>query len=387
MTLRQLVCRRGIIGVVWQEREKSGLLIVVSGLMTLVVLVAAVLLYRWINRVGGADRVRQKELLEVAFRGFQSEFVSAVQEIHSTFRPLAGFQGETQIEAHLSEMFDQWQNNARQPQLIGGLTIGTIDSKGSLAFHRFLQHEKKFEKQEWPPELQSYRDLLMQRWSQRALPTALPGGFPLAISADRPIMAIPATFFRSMVPNRRPDRDRIPLASRDGPLAPPDRSQFMDRRAFTPSPPTPPLQRVSNDTSPGVAGWYFVELDAQFLKQQFLPNLAERHFGGASLSRYRLAVVAGSPRQAIYLSDPGLTLESFDAVDMAAPLLRFQGRFGFGFRPRSRLIPPADLMPGELQPEPRPPLNRASHEAGANPSGASWQLLARHQLIHRCRGQ
>ena len=67
----------------WQKRDKSGLLIVISGLLTLVVLVAAVLLYRWINRVGDADRVRQKELLEVAFRGFQSEFAGAIQEIHS----------------------------------------------------------------------------------------------------------------------------------------------------------------------------------------------------------------------------------------------------------------------------------------------------------------
>jgi len=103
---------------VWQKDVKSALLIVVFILLTLVVLVAAVLLYRWTDRVRDADRVRQKELLEVAFRGFQSEFTSAIQEIHSIFRPLEGIQNETEIELHGAEMFAQWQNNARQPQLI-----------------------------------------------------------------------------------------------------------------------------------------------------------------------------------------------------------------------------------------------------------------------------
>ncbi|PYV40958.1 MAG: hypothetical protein DMG06_18635, partial [Acidobacteria bacterium] len=237
------------MSVVWQKRDKSGWLIVASGLLGLTLLVAAVLLYRWIGRVSDADRLRQKELLELAFRGFQSEFAAAIQEITSTFRPLAGRQDETEIESHLAEMFVQWQNNARQPQLIGSLGIGTIDSKGSVAFNHFLPHERKFEKQDWPAGLQSYRELLIERRSQRAPPTGVPGGFTLAVSADQPVIAIPATFFRSMVPRGWPDWGRNPLNSQRVPGAGPGWLPFVDRGISAASPPVAPLQRASNDRS------------------------------------------------------------------------------------------------------------------------------------------
>ena len=364
----------------WQKHAKSGLLIIVSGLLLLVVLGASVLLYRWIDRVSDADRLQQKELLEVAFRGFQSEFASAIQEIFSTFRPQAGFQNQTEIEAHLAEMFSQWQNNSRQLQLIGSLGIGTIDSKGSLTFERFLPQEKKFQKQDWPAGLQNYRDLLTQRWSEGALPGAFPGGFTLSISADRPVIVIPATFFRPIMPYRQSGWSRNPSAARRGPGPPAGWPPLMDPSPSIPYPPSPPAKRASDDKSAEVMGWYFIELDAQFLKQQFLPNLAERHFGGATLSRYRLAVLAGKPGQLIYVSDPRLTLASFNSVDMTAPLFRPPGRFGFGFRPRGGLMPPLDPMPGDLPPESRPPFNQASRDGGANPGSTSWQLLARHRL-------
>ena len=181
----------------WQKHDKSGLLIIFSGLLGLVVLAAAVLLYRWIDRVSDAERLQQRELLEVAFRGFQSEFSGAIQEIFSTFRPQAGFQNEAEIEAHLVEMYSQWQTNSRQPQLIRSLSIGTIDSKGALTFESFLPQEKKFQKQDWPAGLQNYRDILAQRRSEGALPAALPGGVTLSIAADRPVIVMPATFYSS----------------------------------------------------------------------------------------------------------------------------------------------------------------------------------------------
>ncbi len=364
----------------WQKHDKSGLLIIFSGLLGLVVLAAAVLLYRWIDRVSGAERLQQRELLEVAFRGFQSEFSGAIQEIFSTFRPQAGFQNEAEIEAHLVEMYSQWQTNSRQPQLIRSLSIGTIDSKGALTFESFLPQEKKFQKQDWPAGLQNYRDILAQRRSEGALPAALPGGVTLSIAADRPVIVMPATFSRPMVPYRQSDWRRNPAAARRGPAPPTRWSPSMDRSPSNPYLPSPPAKQASEEKSAEVMGWYFIELDAQFIKQQLLPNLAERHFGGAALSRYRLAVVAGKPGQLIYASDPGLTLETFSNVDMTAPLFRPPGRFGFGFRSRGGGLPPPDLMPGDPQSESRPPFNPASREASSVSAGNSWQLLARHRL-------
>ena len=364
----------------WQKHDKSGVLIIFSGLLALVVLAAAVLLYRWIDRVSDADRLQQRELLEVAFHGFQSEFSGTIQEIFSTFRPQAGFQNQPEIEAHLAEMFSQWQNNSRQPQLIGSLGIGTINLKGAVTFESFLPQEKRFQNQEWPVGLQNYRDILTQRWSERALPGALPGGFTLSISADRPVIVIPTTFFRPLMPYRQSDWRQNPSAARRGPGPPDGGAPLTDRSPSIPNHPPPLAKRTSDENSAEVMGWYFIELDAPFLKQQFLPNLAQRHFGGPTLSRYRLAVLAGKPEQLIYVSDPGLTLESFNKADMTAPLFRPQGRFGLGFRPRGGGMPPPDHMPGDLQSESRPPFNPASRESSSNPVGNSWQLFARHRL-------
>ena len=152
----------------------------------------------------------------------------------------------------------------------------------------------------------------------------------------------------------------------------------MDRSPALRSPSSPPAKRASDDKSTEVVGWCFIELDAQSLKQQFLPGLVERHFGGATLSRYRLAVLAGKPGQLIYASDPSLSLESFNKVDLAASLFRPQGRFGF--RLRGGGISPPDPIAGDSQPEPRSPLNPASRDGSANSGGNSWQLLARHRL-------
>ena len=364
----------------WQKHDKSGLLIIFSGLLGIVLLAAAILLYRWIDRVSDAERLQQRELLEVAFRGYQSEFSGAIQEVFSTFRPQAGFQNEAEIEAHLVEMFSQWQNNSRQPQLIRSLSIGTIDLKGALTFESYMPQDKKFQKQDWPAGLQNYRDILTQRRSEGKLPASLPGGITLSISPDQPVIVIPATFSRPMAPYRRSDWSRNPAVARRRPGPPARWPPSMDRSPSNSYLPSSPAKQASEEHSAEVMGWYFIDLDAQFLNQQFLPNLAERHFGGTALSRYWLAVVAGKHGQLIYVSAPGLSSETFSSVDMTAPLFRPSSRFGFGFRPRGGGFPPPDFVPGDSQPESRNPLIPPNHDGGVNPTGNSWQLLAKNRM-------
>jgi len=131
-------------GVVWDKRQKSSSLIIIAALLMLVILSAAILLCRWIDRVRDADRLREKELLEVAFHGLQAEFSTAFQEIFLTYRPLGGTPDEAAIKSHRIEMSIQWQNNARHPQLVKTLSLGLIGSKNSPSYHRFQADEKIF---------------------------------------------------------------------------------------------------------------------------------------------------------------------------------------------------------------------------------------------------
>lgn len=368
-------------GGVWHKREKTGWRIVTVVLLTMVVLTAAVLLYRWMDRVRDADRLREKELLEAAFRGFQSEFASIFQEIFLTYRPLAGTPGEAEIETHLADMFLHWQRNARHPQILAALGLGIIDSTGSPSFHRFRTDEKKFDRRDWPVPLQNYHDYLVQHWSNEALFTALPAGFVLAFSAEKPVMAIPTTFIRPLSSARRPERERSPFAFEEGPWTRPDWPLLGDRKFHPPqiSPPHASPGQVSPGKSNMVVGWCFVEVDAQFLRQQLLPNLLERHFGRTTLSRYRLAIVAGNPREMIFVSPPDLTLASFNIVDLSLTLLRPQGRFGPGFRPGRGFPLPSEAGVADLPPDLRPPMGFAGQAGTAPPASALWQLLARHR--------
>ncbi len=272
----------------------------------MLVLTAALLLYRWVDRVRDADRLREKELFEAAFRGFQSEFTSIFQEIFLTYRPLAGNPSEAEIETHLAEMFAHWQSNARHPQVLATLGLGIIDSGGSPSFHLYQAVGKKFGGRDWPVDLRNYRDYLVQHWSNEALFVALPAGFALGFSAAKPVMAIPVTLSRPLRSARRPERERSPFAFEEGPWIHPDRPPLRDRESDSPqiSPPRASTGHATYQKSKTVVGWCFVELDAQFLRQRLLPNLIERHFGGTILSSYRLAIVADNPREMIFVSPP-----------------------------------------------------------------------------------
>ncbi|MFN8007427.1 MAG: HAMP domain-containing sensor histidine kinase [Terriglobia bacterium] len=359
----------------WERYDKSRLFFLVSGLFVLVAL-AAILLYRWIDRVSAADRLQQKELLEVAFRGFQSDFSSSIQEIFSSFRPQAGFENETDIEAHLNELYSQWLNNSRNPQLIKNLGIGVIDAAGIPRYERFLPQEKKFDREEWPPGLQNYKQALAEYWVSGGRPIPLPGGMGLAMSPDHPLVVLPATFFGSRFIFRRPDWERNSSSSPSSPE--PTKNPALSgqkKSSFISSPRRPPF----NELPAQVRGWYFIELDSEFFKQQLFPTLAKRHFGSAGLSRYDMAVSAGKSGPLLYASNPNLTPSFLNTADMTAPLLRTPNRSGFGFRPRGGGPVNPDPLQGEIQPDARPMSSSSVRDTESTPSGNSWVLAARHQ--------
>jgi signal transduction histidine kinase len=106
-------------------------------------------------------------------------------------------------------------------------------------------------------------------------------------------------------------------------------------------------------------GWCLVELNAAFIRDQFLPALVKRYFSGAGLSDYRLAVVTGDSRRVLYTSDPALTSSELSSVDAATILLRSQSPFGPDRFDSGRESDPA---------------------VTANASMDTWQLVAKHEM-------
>ena len=331
-------------------RFKPGLPALVFGVWAVLLLFAAVFLYRWINRAHEADRQQQHELLVTALRGCATEFNSAVQEVLTTFRPAPRLQNDLKLGPQTVELYQSWRDTARHPALIGALSVGSLDANGKPLFRRavtnatgaIINKDTPFESAEWPAALAAFQQRLPAD-NQRP-PLGSPSGYALLLTEERPVLALPLLAIRVEQPqpgNRPPASFSFgPPWSRGGfgppngarPSPPPDQMRPDQMRQGPPPwvlngqpPPWATLgaqarmQRMAPGQAPRLqlAGWCFVEFDAEYLLQRLLPELLQRHFSGAALSQYRIEVTHGNAQQVLFRSDASLTAPlTADATEM-----------------------------------------------------------------------
>src|SRR6185503_11654344 len=155
-----------------------------------------------------------------------------------------------------------------------------------------------------------------------------------------------------------PDR-RLAFRGEDSLLVSPLRSFVVNPDASTPQTVTP------------LFGFSVIELDLQFIREQLLPEIAERHFTHPDGDMYRVAVIAtDEPHEVIYRSVPEATIDTARA-DTTEEFFGFRGGPGPPFRTRGgdrragtgdRRGGAADLRPGDQR---RPDFR--------------WTLLVQHQ--------
>jgi signal transduction histidine kinase len=90
-------------------------------------------------------------------------------------------------------------------------------------------------------------------------------------------------------------------------------------------PPFPNLtgQPADGANRPSPGGWYIVELDVEYIRNEILPALVRRHFAGAGQLEYDVRIVStGQPGRVIYSSTPSLPADTFDTVDAQATFLQ-----------------------------------------------------------------
>lgn len=166
----------------------------------------------------------------------------------------------------------------------------------------------------------------------------------------------------------RPDREQFEPAEWPDRLVPLRRrleaqsGQFMPGFAFA-DPDIPALiaPRFSPGRPPRFGGWSVAELDLRYIRNDFLPELVQSHFGVEGRLDYRISVVDRADRTKMIYSteatnDPG------GPADATAGLLQLRPEPGRRFR--AFLGPP---------PGPDAPGFRWSEDS------APWQLLVRHR--------
>jgi signal transduction histidine kinase len=273
------------------------MLLLVVALLALLPLLA-VLQYRWLGQVSEGERERMKNNLNASARQFCQDFDAELTSIYLLFQPaFVPFQNQAnQPQDDFAARYRRWRETAAHPKLVKDVyQTQTGEDEGRLA--RFNLETEAFEPCEWPENLSRLRRTLEDNRAQRDVLKVMlrefvekkinsggggPGGmmFQLAlgqVDEDLPGLVIPIS--------NHNEKEFLPI-------------------------PSPQSYRI-------------VALDADIIKQDLIPELARRHFGGGASEEYKIAVTKrGRAEEIIYRSDEGISEAALASGDVNAGLFR-----------------------------------------------------------------
>jgi len=297
---------------------------VLTALAAILVLFA-VLQYRWSGEVSEAERARMWESLNTSLNQFRGDFYSELAPV------CAAFQIDPMASSDISggsyaQRYQDWSRRAGHPQLIADVYLwyaGRGEPSQLLVLDRT---SRRFEPVGWPRELEELRGRLGEQEMQGRRHPPGPEGRRFAWILEERIPALINPIFQS--------------APRPGDSTP---------------------------SSPHLAGHVILELNMKFLQSELFPDLTNRHFGGPGGLLYEVAVVRrGEPENIIYQSDPRQPIKPLSSADAVVGLLRGRLERHLALSLESETI----LVPG----------NEAPRSAGTGVEGWHdpwWQIRRR----------
>jgi signal transduction histidine kinase len=264
-----------------QPKRPSAQLAVIAILAAVLVLLA-VLQYRWSLEVSNAERARMKASLDQSISQFRQEFYRELAQVCSALHSEPAAEPGS-IWASYAERYQSWARTAPRPDLVANVFVWQAGADTNSHLLLLRPALSRFEPVEMPASLAGLLARL-EDYTRGPLHPPGPDAHLFAWTLDDQIPALVHPVLRLPVPPWR--RGEVP--------------------------PEPPR----------ILGFVVVELNRQVLEQHLLGDLAQRYFGGPEGFTYNVAVVSGERSgKIIYQSDPQLTREAFAAPDARAPLL------------------------------------------------------------------
>jgi signal transduction histidine kinase len=265
-------------------------------LATIVVIVMAALQYRWSNQVSEATSIRLADSLQMSMINWHLDFFRDFSEICIAMRV------DQEIDApddwnQYARRFAEWKKTTAHPELVSTMHVIRIDEPRGPDALWLDADALHFEPSNLPLNLAGLRQKLGQ-----AASLATPQGSPGPVSETQ------------NPSSPTPDREFADRFYSGGPLA---GWQFESS--------IPALVRpISHSESAGVdrgnsdphgREWIVITLNEKMIREQLLPDLAQRYFRGTEGLDYQVAVVAGNkPARVLYSSDANFgELEVTDA--------------------------------------------------------------------------
>ena len=253
--------------------------------MVAVVCTLAVLQYRWTAEIGRSEQQRLRGTLTTDVRGFAQEFSYDFERLCETHEVGPGGPADN-LEARVIRQHEEWMRMASRPALLAGLMIWKTGTPHP-ALESLEQNGKRFAELPWPEQLGSLQQYLQEQARQ----------INARQIGDREALYYPWTF------------------------------QGETPASFQPETPTL-IRPIFQVQAPGgdvqLRGFLVLQLDMEFLQQQYVPELVVRHFGELGLTSFHVVLrTAKAPYATIYASNanlppsaaaPDAQVNLFDAV-------------------------------------------------------------------------
>lgn len=295
----------------------------------------ALLQFRWAGELSGAERERMRRNVQQAAEQLAQEFDQELDRAHTALQA-ANAAASDALEEY-ARRFSNWRASASRPDLVKAFYVAT-NKDGALRLWRMDAATGRFKPAEWPALLERLR----ARFTQPGEP-GFRAGYPLYVSNLAPPLLVapwtgnrpglpfrpggPGRGFRGMQGPGGPGRMRSPFAETPGRGAaggmPPE---------YAPRPPF--------DT------WSVVELDLDYARTRYLPELVKKYLAVGPALDYRVQVVAQTVPPAVLFDSLGLD-SPITSPDAQAPMFRLRPQNG----QRPGLGPPGEeFARGRLQP-------------------------------------
>ncbi len=272
------------------KRLKSGLLpLLIGGLVLLLPLLAA-LQYHWLGQLSQAEREHLQAHLHADAEHFSEDFDREMLRAAFTFQvapPPAGTPLGAALQREYLGGWQRWETSAPYPKLVRAVYI--LDVSGARPqVWRAERGERAFVPAPWPVELERWRDQFDGREAASDVEQLRRVDFMPLPDTATPMLVLPVF--------------RIPHA--------------IDVQHLR--------QQIVRVTLPAPSAFGVVVFDLDYMRQKFLPALANRYFSADhGESDYQLAIVRrGSSNSVIYSNGN----EGADfAPDISIDLLRLRG--------------------------------------------------------------
>lgn len=247
------------------------LLPVAAGSLAILLVVLALLQYRWIGAIGRAEHERLRTGLEAAADRTAAEVDREITRVWLAFEPPPG-EAAAQRREGLVRQLAGWQRTAPLPGLVSAVFVVVRGEGGEPRLERLDSEAGRFVPAPWPEGLRQLRARLL-RAPQEVPPGLIPPVDP--VDAAAPALIVP--FLR---PNpRRPAFDHRQMA--------------------------------------------IVQLDRRLLVDELIAEIVDRQLSLSGSSFLRVAVLA--PGGPVWLSDPSRPLSAYTPGEVEKPLLGLPG--------------------------------------------------------------